>query len=45
MSGAPYIFQLESFKYLSDMIINKVGNGNRIRLRKVKEGKSNVKAN
>ena len=43
--GASYIFKLESFMYLREMIMNKAANKNKVQLQKVKEGKSNVKAN
>ena len=43
--GASYIFKLESFMYLREMIMNKAANKNRVQLQKVKEGKSNDKAN
>ncbi|WP_026567972.1 lipopolysaccharide biosynthesis protein [Bacillus sp. UNC41MFS5] len=43
--GASYIFKLDSFKYVSDMIMKKVRNKNILQLQKVKDGKANAKAN
>jgi hypothetical protein len=43
--GGSYLFRLESFMYLRDMIMKKVGSKHRVRHQKVKEGKANAKAN
>ncbi|MBI0577476.1 lipopolysaccharide biosynthesis protein [Neobacillus cucumis] len=43
--GASYIFQLDSFIYLSEMIIKKVSKNNKVNIRRIKEGESIVKEN